>query len=189
MRATSIQGGLDADKSASPVAEDVYLARDTGILYVCFVSGTWTNIGILYLLLAGGTMSGAIAMGTNKITGMGDPTLAHDAATRAYVLAQTALYIRFKTGSYTGNGVDNRAITGVGFLPKLVILQKITDPPTFTIHSEQDSGDISAKLIGGTTDFSRGTNHIQSLDADGFTIGTNVAVNQDTIAYHYYAWG
>ena len=107
LRATSIQGGLDADKSASPVAEDVYLARDTGILYVCFVSGSWTNIGILYLLLAGGTMSGtivfaagqtgtylllaggtmsgAIAMGTNKITGMGDPTANQDAATKAYV--------------------------------------------------------------------------------------------------------
>jgi hypothetical protein len=33
----------------------------------------------LKLALAGGTMSGAIAMGTNKITGMGDPTSAQDA--------------------------------------------------------------------------------------------------------------
>ena len=37
------------------------------------------------LNLSGGTMSGAIAMGTNKITGMGDPTSAQDAATKAYV--------------------------------------------------------------------------------------------------------
>jgi len=37
------------------------------------------------LPLAGGTMSGAIAMGTNKITGMGDPTNAQDAATKNYV--------------------------------------------------------------------------------------------------------
>ena len=29
-------------------------------------------------------MSGAIAMGTNKITGMGDPTAAQDASTKAY---------------------------------------------------------------------------------------------------------
>jgi hypothetical protein len=34
---------------------------------------------------AGGTMSGAIAMGTSKITGMGDPADAQDAATKAYV--------------------------------------------------------------------------------------------------------
>ena len=80
LRATSIAGGLDADKSASPVAEDVWLARDTGILYACFVSGTWTNIGNLYLLLAGGTMSGALAMGSNKITGLAAPTANADAA-------------------------------------------------------------------------------------------------------------
>ena len=34
---------------------------------------------------AGGTMTGAIAMGTNKITGLGTPTDAADAATKGYV--------------------------------------------------------------------------------------------------------
>lgn len=34
---------------------------------------------------AGGTMSGAIAMGSNKITGLGTPTAAADAATKDYV--------------------------------------------------------------------------------------------------------
>ncbi len=37
------------------------------------------------LALAGGTMTGAIAMGTNKITGLGTPTDATDAVTKAYV--------------------------------------------------------------------------------------------------------
>jgi hypothetical protein len=37
------------------------------------------------LSLTGGTMSGAIAMGTNKITGMGDPTNPQDAATKNYI--------------------------------------------------------------------------------------------------------
>ena len=41
------------------------------------------------LELAGGTMSGPIAMGTSKITGMGDPTSAQDAATKAYVDSQS----------------------------------------------------------------------------------------------------
>ena len=39
----------------------------------------------LKLNLAGGTMSGAIAMGTNKVTGLGTPTSSADAATKAYV--------------------------------------------------------------------------------------------------------
>lgn len=37
------------------------------------------------LPLAGGTMTGAIAMGTSKITGLGDPTANQDAATKNYV--------------------------------------------------------------------------------------------------------
>ena len=42
------------------------------------------NALALKLDLAGGTMTGAIAMGTNKITGMGDPTNAQDASTKNY---------------------------------------------------------------------------------------------------------
>lgn len=37
------------------------------------------------LSLSGGTMTGAIAMGTYKITGLGDPTNAQDAATKNYI--------------------------------------------------------------------------------------------------------
>ena len=37
------------------------------------------------LSLTGGTMSGAIAMGANKITGLADPTSAQDAATKNYI--------------------------------------------------------------------------------------------------------
>jgi hypothetical protein len=37
------------------------------------------------LPLTGGTLSGALAMGTNKITGLGDPTNAQDATTKTYV--------------------------------------------------------------------------------------------------------
>lgn len=37
------------------------------------------------LSLTGGTMSGVLAMGANKITGLADPTLAQDAATKNYI--------------------------------------------------------------------------------------------------------
>ena len=48
-------------------------------------STTVTNSIATKLPLAGGTMTGAIAMGTNKITGAGDPTAAQDVATKNYV--------------------------------------------------------------------------------------------------------
>ena len=47
---------------------------------------TATNTGLgTKLSLTGGTMSGAIAMGTSKITGLGNPTANQDAATKIYV--------------------------------------------------------------------------------------------------------
>jgi hypothetical protein len=48
-------------------------------------STTVTNSLATKLSLSGGTMTGAIAMGTNKITGLGDPTNAQDAATKNYI--------------------------------------------------------------------------------------------------------
>jgi hypothetical protein len=46
---------------------------------------TVTNSIATKLALAGGTMTGAIAMGGNKITGIGTPTTGTDAVTKAYV--------------------------------------------------------------------------------------------------------
>jgi len=48
-------------------------------------STTVTNSLATKLSLSGGTMTGAIAMGTSKITGLGTPTVSTDAATKAYV--------------------------------------------------------------------------------------------------------
>jgi hypothetical protein len=52
------------------------------------IDGLTTSLGEK-LALAGGTMSGALAMGTNKITGLGTPTDSTDAATKSYVDAVT----------------------------------------------------------------------------------------------------
>jgi hypothetical protein len=46
---------------------------------------TMTNALAAKLALAGGTMSGAIAMGTNKITGLGAPEASTDAANKGYI--------------------------------------------------------------------------------------------------------
>ena len=80
LEASSFRSGLDADKPASPAAGEIWLARDTGYLYVCNTAGSWDKVAKLYLELAGGTMTGAIAMGTHKITGLDAPTANADAA-------------------------------------------------------------------------------------------------------------
>jgi len=74
-------------------------------------STTVTNSIATKLPLAGGTMSGAIAMGTNKITGLGTPTVSTDAATKAY--ADTMLPLT--GGTLSGAlAMGTNKITGVG---------------------------------------------------------------------------
>ena len=72
-----------------------------------------TSVDARYVNKAGDSMAGALAMGTNKITGMGDPTAAQDAATKAYVDAQVggssggAWTISSQTGNFTVTTSDN----------------------------------------------------------------------------------
>lgn len=65
-------------------------------------SNTVTTSIATKLPLAGGTMSGAIAMGTSKITGMGDPTADQDAATKVYVDTQRDTRLATAGGTMTG---------------------------------------------------------------------------------------
>ena len=78
-----------------------------------------TNTANAALPKAGGTMSGAIAMGTNKITGAGDPTAAQDLATKSYVDTIAAAGLHYhdpvrveKEGTLTAT--YNNGTSGVG---------------------------------------------------------------------------
>ena len=69
----------------------------------------------LKLNLSGGTMSGAIAMGTSKITGMGDPTSNQDAATKAYTDTQRDTRLALSGGTMSGAiAMGTNKITGAG---------------------------------------------------------------------------
>jgi len=69
----------------------------------------------LKLNLSGGTLSGAIAMGTSKITGLGDPTLAQDATTKTYTDTGLALKLNLTGGTMSGAIVmGSSKITGLG---------------------------------------------------------------------------
>jgi hypothetical protein len=76
---------------------------------------TVTNSIAAKLPLAGGTMSGAIAMGTNKITGVGNPTNAQDVVTK-YYLDNVVLAPSNLTGPITsvGSATTVAAQTGTG---------------------------------------------------------------------------
>lgn len=85
-----------------------------------------------------------------------------------------------KQGTFTGNGADNRSITGIGFQPDVVILKNRATTDAAVLRTSAMSGDLSGPLTGATA-----ADLIQSLDLDGFTVGTAAAVNGSTNAIDY----
>ena len=86
-------------------------------------------------------------------------------------------------GSYTGDGVDNRSIGGIGFQPELVmVIPGLVNDPVFRT-STMGAGDTF--LIQGSSPL---PNIIQLLEANGFQVGTSANVNTNGSPYHYVAW-
>jgi len=106
-------------------------------------STTVTNSIATKLPLAGGTMSGAIAMGTNKITGMGTPTASTDAATKGYVDTVTVAPSNL-TGPITSTGSATAIASQTGTGTKFVM---DTSPTLVT----PVLGVATATSINGTT--------------------------------------
>jgi cytoskeletal protein CcmA (bactofilin family) len=64
---------------------------------------------------AGDTMTGPLAMSSQKITGLGAPTLAGDATTKSYVDTADALKLNLSGGTLTGAlAMSSNKITGLG---------------------------------------------------------------------------
>jgi hypothetical protein len=119
------------------------LTPTDSVLSVDGLTGAVDLSGV-YLGLAGGTMTGAIAMGTNKITGLGTPTSAQDATTKTYVdnlvVAPSNL-----TGVITSVGAATSIASQTGTGTKFVVDTSPTiATPTFT-------GNTTASTINSTT--------------------------------------
>jgi hypothetical protein len=92
--------------------------------------------------------------------------------------------MRVESGSYTGNGSDNRNIAGVGFQPDAVIVKASTNQLA-VMRTSTMAGDATKPLSGATN---LSTNRIQALQADGFQVGTDNQVNQGGGSPPTYYW-
>ena len=109
------------------------------------------------------------------------------------------------TGTYTGNDAATQGITGVGFQPKYLSIQRRYTSDQTAAQSKGANAWTSTNIIDdnaagmaitgndGTNEFATYTSDIiRSLDSDGFTIGdggTSNHPNANGVVYNYIAIG
>jgi hypothetical protein len=83
------------------------------------------------------------------------------------------------TDTYTGDGQATQAITGVGSRPKFVQICRTDVRRTFRFDSQTGDSSYDSQYSAPTT------NYIESIDSDGFTVGSSSYVNTNLATYHY----
>lgn len=186
-------------------------ARDEDGNVVQITSGGELNVDFSdYLALAGGTMSGAIAMGASKITGLAAATENGDAlrwehstaatidhpdssVTAAKIADAVITFAKMAAGSgitqltcgtYTGNGSSTRTITaGVDLSAGtyLVAVARSSGSRRLVIKTNSMSGNYSI-VIGD----SYREDCIKGGAATGFIIGERDDVNNDGSTFFYF---
>ncbi|MBI5699938.1 Ig-like domain-containing protein [Candidatus Saganbacteria bacterium] len=102
----------------------------------------------------------------------------------------TYYYVAFKTSesmsveSYTGDGTDNRSISKTAFKPDFVFVKQSAAASAAVLRSNQNYGDES-QIFTATAN---AVDHIQTLEAAGFQVGTNARVNAAASTYYFAAF-
>ena len=91
----------------------------------------------------------------------------------------------FNTVLWSGNSVDDRSITGVGFAPDLVSIKNRGLSTNFYWYDTTRGAD-NQLLSNATNAESTITNKLQAFESDGFQLGTSSEVNASS--YNYVGW-
>ena len=152
-----VAGVLDAAPAALDTLNELAAALGDDANF----SATVTASIATKLPLAGGTMSGEIAMGSSKITGVTDPTGAQDASTKAYTDAQRDTRVAKGGDTMSGNlAMGANKVTGLA--------------------APVDAGDAATKAYVDTTNASNTAAATSATNAA--TSETNAATSETNAA-------
>ena len=106
------------------------------------------------------------------------------------LLSPRVVTAQMTTGTYVGDGTLGRKITGVGFQPDVVIVKGDDSDGDYSLtstilRSSTMVGDSSKPMV---LDNALVANEVQSLDADGFTVGSARRVNQSGVTFYWAAF-
>lgn len=135
---------------------------------------------------------GAIANFADGVTSLdsdgfsvGSSVVANEDTKTIHYVAFKGTGVSFAYGTYQGDGIDGKTISGLGFQPDLVVVK----------HDGTGRGRWrTSNVVGDTalafdnTANSSCANSIQSITSDGFTVGTDATVNTDTNNYYWFAF-
>ena len=121
-----ISGKEDVANKQNSLATDVTNTK--------YPTVTAVNAGLATKLsLTGGTMSGAIAMGTSKITGLGTPTANEDASTKLYVDTVAATKLDKFNEANTASGATSVTINAKSGVA--TFSTACASSPSFTLYT------------------------------------------------------
>ena len=126
---------------------------------------TITDSIALKLPKAGGTMSGIIAMGTNKVTGLGAPTAGTDATTKAYVDAGDALQV-LKAGDTMSGVLAMGANKITGLADPTTAQDAVTKAYVDTTNASNSAAALSASNAATSESNAAGSATASSDSAD-----------------------
>ena len=182
------KGYVDAQVSAvldsAPAALDTLNELAAAINDDANFAGTVTSALATKLPLAGGTMTGNIAMGANKVTSSTTPTAADDLTRKGYVDTQDALKLNLTGGTMTGDVVlgankitstatpaTDDTLTRKGYVDS--ILGSATDAATSAAAAATSASNAATSASGASTS---ATNAASSATAAA-TSATNAATS------------
>ncbi|MCB9044823.1 MAG: T9SS type A sorting domain-containing protein [Chitinophagales bacterium] len=118
---------------------------------------------------------------------VGDDAKVNASSTGYNYVAVKSVSGKFAVGSYTGDGNDNRSITGFGLTPGFVVVKRGDGATTGAMKSTSTGTTTDITLIPNATNSV--TDAIQQLLTNGIEIGTTSRVNTSSGTYYWFAFG
>ena len=170
------------------------VSNDYQAVFINTSGGTGGNLATALNFGQNGTFAGAVtAQGNADANGIGDFYYAPPSGYKALCTANLPApaiplpSAHFNTVTYTGNGADDRNMTGVGFQPDFVWLKSRSGANNHYLY-DAIRGPNKQLLSNATNSEGNIADRMQAFQSDGFQLGTSSEINNNGDNYVSWNW-